>query len=475
MHSPVGEPLRSKISVNPNNFHILVEILNEDLAWRDYAHRLLIEYYKATPAELQIEVCHTRHTKTQILQLGLKQKHKHDIKLKLVGAAHSEMHGLLFGVDYRVTPPDDTVKIEQISTTDSQVKLSVQWSNPYKTYIIDFHIEKINDKGNLEDKIQCIPCKHVIHRVTEDLILGTTLPNQKNQRYCNKLKHNNETCMEWSGRYRTCIMQSDIDSSRWITLEVEADTTLSSTEKAYFSSYHGFLLAQKGRTEDAITHLKHALELNECCTDSPNYQLVQGRIHRMLAKAYRIRKDYQAAQTHIDNSLNHFKCAAYSNEVACAQLERSTLLQNSNKPVDREEVKTLLKIAQCNVKECEDTKRSQFMTPMVYIEMALFYTHSFDDPMSEYSETPSEEDLQNARMVLQHCEKCTANIQSKRGNAYLVRLNVALADLRFHEQKYAEAVDHMTEVERMLTESEGVDEHNLHIQQKVSLYKKKCH
>ena len=182
MHIQVGEMLHkiySQVCVNPNKFHMLVEVLNEDLAWRDYAHRLLIEYYKVTPTELQIEVCQGKHTKMQILQLGLKQMHKHDIKLKLMGTTHvqSEMSGLIFGVNYRVIPPDDNVKIEQISIPASQVEVSVWRSNPYKSRTILFQIEEVSNRtGPLKDAIiNCTPCRHKIPR----LVPERTMPRSK--------------------------------------------------------------------------------------------------------------------------------------------------------------------------------------------------------------------------------------------------------------------------------------------------------
>ena len=473
----VLQKIKNQVCTNPNEFHNLVEALNAKPCTQNLAHKLLLEYYKVSPVTLQIEVCHSASLSSdayrQTLELGLKQKHNHDIKLRLTGTTHSEpplSGSLIFEISSTVTPQDNTVEIEQQSTSDSQVE--IRWRNPYKAYAIRFDVNEVRDRtGPLENTIKCKPCIHKIPRLKENLIHEETLL-MRNQRYRNKLKPDSKTCMALSRKYRDFIMDSDIDSSQLLTQDVETRGTLSPNERAYFLSYHGFLLAQLGHTDESIEHLEYALKLNQTHMVNDNYPLVQGRICRMLAKTYRTKQDYSRANDYIVKSFNLFQNAIPSNEVACAYLEYATLLQNSDNLVDRVQVRYLLEKAKHNMEKCEDTKRSQFMIPMVYIEMALFYTHSFDEATSNFTERPSKDDLENARRLLQHCEKRTADIQSKKGNAYLIRLNVALADLRFHEQNYAGAVGHMTEVERMLTESGGVDEHNLHIWQKSTLFKR---
>lgn len=182
-------------------------------------------------------------------------------------------------------------------------------------------------------------------------------------------------------------------------------------------------------------------------------------------------RQYPASEKYIRRCLiDNFKDAAPSNEVACGYLEYAVILQNKHKHrVDRVEVKHLLERAMYCVKEGEDVKRSEYMIPMVYIEMALFHTHSFEKPTFD-SRRPSEEDLETARRHLRVSERYN-NIKSKRGNAYLVRQKVALASLSFYDRDYTKAVDYMEDVLRIMTKSGGVDEHNLHIKDRAVFYR----
>ena len=270
-------------------------------------------------------------------------------------------------------------------------------------------------------------------------------------------------------------MLSDHKASKRRTVELINDGTLSSSEKAYYVSYHGFLLAQKG-LEKAVKWLGKAQQLNGESTDGNNYQLLQGRITRMMAKAKRTQNLYREAEELIRQSLEHFQHAAPSNECACAFLEYATILQNMNDGVvDRVQVKFLLDHAMECVEKCKDVERSRYMKPMVFIEMALFYVHGFEKPTRQTA-TPSDFDLEQAEMLIGESEiYAPETIKSKKGNAYMIRQKVALAHLCYHRGEHVEAVGHMDEVKTMMQESDAVDEHHLHIKHRSDFYKEMLH
>ena len=373
------------------------------------------------------------------------------------------------------------VKVKELASHGCQLEVEIEWNDPNKCHTIDFIVNGIRDRTTSLHPMQTtsewnsIKCSYTLPRIQDELSLPMGVPKLYLV-YSGKLKPGHTRCKQISAEYRKFIMQSNHKASQMRTLELIKDETLLSSEKAYYVSYHGFLLAQKGY-EDAIVWLKRAQRLNEKSKYCKNYTLLQGRITRMMAKAKRTQNLYHEAEELIRQSLEHFQHAAPSNECACAFLECATILQNMNDGVvDRVQVKFLLDHAMECVERCEDEERSRYMKPMVFIEMALFYVHGFEKPTRQSATRASEFDLKQAEMLIGASEiYAPETIKSKKGNAYMIRQKVALAHLRYHRGQHAEAVRHMDEVKTMMKQSNAVDEHNLHIRHRSDFYKEMLH
>ena len=487
--------IRNQIDTYSSPFHVLVDVLSADMSTNHIAQSMLVEYYRSSLSEHKLVVSAIgkrkstlSYTSTQTLKIQLQQarKQKHEYVRLLLDT--EDTHAVLqeremaFLITH-IKPPDISLTIKEVASHGCQLEIEIEWKHPYQhnqhhTDTIEFVVKGVcNHTGLLHPtstKWNNIKCSHALPRVQDELSLPMEV-QALHLAYKGKLRPDNIKCKLISAEYRKFIMHSDHNSSKIRTLELINDKTTSSSEKAYYVSYHGFLLAQKGH-EEANEWLENAQQLNRESIDGKNYQLLQGRITRMMAKEKRTQNLYHEAEELIRQSLEHFQHAAPSNECACAFLEYATILQNMNDGVvDRVQVKFLLDHAMECVEKCKDVERSRYMKPMVFIEMALFYVHGFEKPTRQ-SATPSEFDLQRAEMLIRKSEYYAPNtIKSKKGNAYMIRQKVASAHLCYHRSQHAEAVSHMDEVITMMEESNAVDEHNLHIKHRRDFYNEMQH
>ena len=237
------------------------------------------------------------------------------------------------------------------------------------------------------------------------------------------------------------------------------------------ASYHSLVRSHKGDCEEARNELILALRLNEDNLDTDNGLLVHGRIYRILAGPLRANKEFALAEEYIRKSIHYLENAVPSCESACAYLELAIILQRNDKGTDRHEVKCLIDKARSCINSCKDTKRREFMIPMLEIEAALFHFHAFDTGKDESSpklNLVSMRDIEEGREKLKISQRYTNIKGSKANNVYQIRQMVAIGYQYVHEKKYGQAADAM---QQALMWSKESDEHSLRIRETCEVFK----
>jgi tetratricopeptide (TPR) repeat protein len=292
-----------------------------------------------------------------------------------------------------------------------------------------------------------------------------------NLTYTDDLEPDNHWCQSYSCQYRECVMDSDIEGSECLTLEILMNSELKPHFKAYCITYYVMVLihANNKKKKKSICYLQTALKTIKEESHS-NSILVRGRIHRVLAKLHRTQCQYDEAIKHIAMSSESFQQAAPSCEVGICHLEHAMILQNMDgKHVDREKVKALIHDGQQNIKDCKDIDRRNYTIPMGNIDEALFLLHAFEE---QFMVSIDSDDLRNAKDLLSKVEKnmYRHHFCSKTGgNVYTVRFTVAKAHVCYYEKNYSEATGLFEEACGIIDDNELADERNFNIENKLKM------
>jgi tetratricopeptide (TPR) repeat protein len=289
-----------------------------------------------------------------------------------------------------------------------------------------------------------------------------------NLTYTDDLEPDNHWCRNYSNQYRECVMDSDIEGSQCLTTMIMMKNELKPYFKAYCMTYHGMVLIHANEHRLATHYLDLALKENRKESDS-NSILVQGRIHRVLAKLHRTLCQYDKAIQDIAMSSESFQQAAPSCEVGICHLEHAMILQNMDgKHVDRKQVKALIHEGQRNIETCKDIERRDHTIPMGNIDEALFHLHAFEE---QFMVSIESDDLRNAKDLLRevnnsrHYNKIITS--KKGGNVYAVRFIVAKAHACYYEENYGEATRLFEEARRIIKDNKLANERNFNIENKL--------
>lgn len=466
------DAVMAKIQEDPLNFHIFIQILQQERVFDGTCRELQLEYKDTSAMTLHLtceEVEHRADGFAQKLCISLRNQDewkRHPIRLQLgdTDTNIQDENAVIFVLDYN----EPNITIKDISKEcNGTIDILVEWCHTERERTLKFYIKKFRLNSWEFADIDL----HLEHQLTLPIahVTGMLQLTRHRLKYTGMLDPmcTNAYCRVVSAKYRGHIMRCNTVESQILTHQLQHDPELPVDVKAYFMCYHSIVLTHANKLRQSKKWLRKALNLLQE-HDPDNFLLVSGRARRVMAKAHRTTRNYDEAEDNIKRSTACLENAVPSCEVATTKVEYAVILQNKNgASVDRKEVECLLRHALADIRECKDAERRNYMIPMTEIEMALFHLHAFDRPSSGNAIVRVQpRELQEARQILE-CEKNFAILYSaSMGNTYQIRHNVAKALVHFNEGSYAPAADAMEMAAGMMKKCQGIDEHNLDITRK---------
>jgi len=268
-------------------------------------------------------------------------------------------------------------------------------------------------------------------------------------------------------RYRKAIMSSDWQEVNRLTETIMTDERESNDIKAFMLCYQAVAIATVPyKLNEAKQKLEYSLQLTETM-ESPNRQLIQGRVYRILAGLPRRMGHYEEGLETVRKGQLALSNAAPSSETSCLLMEEALILQLSQErtPQRRAKIEGLLEIALKHAQYCKDHKRACYTCSHVYLRKSLFYLDAFE----------SKQTIHPGATNLCKAEECLKNVELNvvgGANIYEIEWYVAWSDLFQYRGNTREALKNIRKANDLLKRSGMSDDSYLCVRERLHKLKK---